>query len=94
MHVDRSGRAGTGPRGGEKPPGQPGAALHRHTLDRVNAINDSLKKNKNRKEGLVLTRLGLFRDCSLPLVVTRLASCARSRYSSLILAFAAISTAP
>jgi len=27
-------------------PGQPGAAVYRHTLDRVNAINDSLKKKK------------------------------------------------
>ena len=43
--VDSSGRVpvGTGPCGREKPPGQPGAAVHRHTLDRVNAINDSLK---------------------------------------------------
>ena len=44
--VDSFGRAGTGPCGREKPPGQPGAAVHRHTLDRVNAINDSLKIKK------------------------------------------------
>jgi len=36
-------------RGGEKPPGQPGAAVYRHTLDRVNAINDSLKKKKKSR---------------------------------------------
>ena len=46
LHVDSSGRAGTGPCGRERPPGRPGAAVHRHALDRVNAINDSLKKKK------------------------------------------------
>jgi len=40
------GRAGTGPSGGERPTGTPGAAVHRHILDRVNAINDSLKKKR------------------------------------------------
>jgi len=45
-HVNSVERAETGPCGGEKPPGQPGAAVYRHTLDRVNAINDSLKKKK------------------------------------------------
>jgi len=38
--------AGTGPCGGERPPGMPGAAVHRHILYRMNAINDSLKKKK------------------------------------------------
>jgi len=42
-NVNSSGRAGTGPCGGERPPGTPGAAVHRHILDRMNAINDSLK---------------------------------------------------
>jgi len=28
--------------------GLPGAAVHRYTLDRVNGINDSLKKSKNQ----------------------------------------------
>jgi len=37
--------AGTGPRGGrDATRGNLEAAVHRHTLDRVNAINDSLKK--------------------------------------------------
>jgi len=39
--------AGTGPCGREKPPGTPGAAVHRHILDRMNAINDSFKKKKH-----------------------------------------------
>jgi len=30
---------------------RPGAAVHRHTLDRVNAINDSLKKKKSKGQG-------------------------------------------
>ena len=38
------GRAGTGLCGRERLPANPGAAVHRHTLDRVNAINDSLRK--------------------------------------------------
>ena len=42
------GRAGTGPRGGERLTGRPEAAVHRHILDRMNAINDSLKKKKGR----------------------------------------------
>jgi len=42
--VDSSGRAGTGPCGRERLSGQPGAAVHRHTLYRINAINDSLNK--------------------------------------------------
>ena len=44
MYIARGGQR-LARRGGEKPPGQPGAAVYRHTLDRVNAINDSLKKN-------------------------------------------------
>ena len=40
------GGAGTGPEEVERPPGQPGAAVHRHVLYRINAINDSLKKLK------------------------------------------------
>jgi len=35
--------AGTGPSRRERPPGMPGAAVHRHILHRMNAINDSLK---------------------------------------------------
>jgi len=37
-------RAGTDPEEAEKPPGEiPRAAVHRHSLARLNAINDSLK---------------------------------------------------
>ena len=43
------GGAGTGPCGREKPPGLPGAAVHRHILHRMNAINDSFKKIKKRE---------------------------------------------
>jgi len=46
IFVNKAGRAETGPCGREKPPGHLGAAVYRHTLDRVNAINDSLKKKK------------------------------------------------
>jgi len=43
LSIDRG--AGTGSRSGERPPGKTlGAAVHRHSLDRLNAINDSLKK--------------------------------------------------
>ena len=42
--IYRSERAGTDPCGRERHLGIPGAAVHRHTLDRVNAINDSLKE--------------------------------------------------
>ena len=42
-------RAGTGPCGRERPPGTPGAAVHRHILHRMNAINDSLKKKKKKQ---------------------------------------------
>ena len=45
VNVDSTGRVGTDSCGGERPPGTPGAAVHRHILDRVNAINDSLNKN-------------------------------------------------
>jgi len=39
-------RAWTGPEDAEKPPGEiPRAAVHRHSLARLNTINDSLKKN-------------------------------------------------
>jgi len=38
-------RAGTDPEEAEKPPGEiSGAAVYRHSLARLNAINDSLKK--------------------------------------------------
>jgi len=43
------GGAGTAPCWGERPPGMPGAAVHRHILDRMNAINDSLKKKKSQQ---------------------------------------------
>jgi len=50
MRVNRTflaaieGGAGTGPWGRERPPGLPGAAVHRHILYRMNTINDSLNK--------------------------------------------------
>jgi len=34
----------------------PGAAVHRHILDRMNAINDSLKKKKDYCESVNHTR--------------------------------------
>jgi len=41
--IDRMGRAGTGPRRRERAPwGNQGAAIHHHSLDRLNAINDLL----------------------------------------------------
>ena len=47
ISIYRAGRAGTGPCGRERPPGIPRncspSYIHRRTLDRVNAINDSLK---------------------------------------------------
>ena len=38
------GRGGTGPGGGREAPRKPRAAVHRHSLGRLNAINDSSKK--------------------------------------------------
>ena len=43
------GGAGTGPVGrGERHLGHQSAAVHRHSLDRLNTVNDSLKKKKPR----------------------------------------------
>ena len=36
VNIYCAGRAGTGPCGGERPPGNPGAAAHRHILDTPN----------------------------------------------------------
>jgi len=45
--------AGTGPSGGERPPGElPGAAVHHHSLGRLNAINASLKKRPSLYVGM------------------------------------------
>jgi len=41
-------RAGTGPCGREMPPVNPGAAVHRHTLDRVNAIKKEITYTVSR----------------------------------------------
>ena len=38
-------------------PARLGAAVHRHTLDRVNAINDSLKKKKRKVKGTGMGRV-------------------------------------
>ena len=41
-------RAGTDPGRGERHLGDQSATVHRHSLDRLNMINDSLKKNIGR----------------------------------------------
>jgi len=38
------------PGGRERPTGNPVAAVHRHILDRINAINDCLKKKKKGEQ--------------------------------------------
>jgi len=76
--------AGTGPRERERPPGIPGAAVHRHILYRINAINDSLKKKKNIDRVMTLWKTGyrIFKFNVVDLPITSQISAPRRNLSS------------
>jgi len=53
MYIEKWGGAGTGP-GEERGSWQQCAAVHRHSLDRLNTINDSLKKETKGRDPAIL----------------------------------------